>query len=252
MAMPRSLLLEELTSPEIQEALEDGFITCLIVSGSIEQHGPHLPLLTDTALGQELALRAAQRLGKTLVAPVIRPGCSEHHMEFPGTITIPENVLIALIEAYCHSLVQHGFKRLVLLSSHGGNFPAVGRAAARLQEQLSDQAKVVAVADLWEFMEAQNRPLIPFNIAPERAGLHAGLAETSEMMVVRPDLVLKDKLTSGFLGYPRDELFERGLKHYIENGILGDARGSKAEYGEAVLNGLADYLASEIRKALDG
>ena len=250
MPAPRSLRLEELTWPEVAEAVAAGYDTCIIVAGSIEQHGPHLPLLTDAALGEELALRTARRLGNALVAPVIRPGCSDHHMTFPGSLTISEDLLIALIEAYCQSLARHGFRTLVLLSSHGGNFAPIHRAAPAIQQRLGDTARVVPVVDLWSFIAAQNAAVAPFGIAPDHAGSHAGLAETSSMLVVRPDLVRQDRYEEGYRGEIDDELFTRGLRYYTQNGILGDARGSRAEYGEAILDGLADYLAAEVRRAL--
>lgn len=247
---PHSLLLEELTWPEIEEALDAGFDTCLIISGSIEQHGPHLPLLTDAALGQELALRTASRLGKTLVAPVIRPGCSEHHLPFPGSLTVPEELLMGIIQAYCRCLIHHGFRNLVLLSSHGGNFDALNKVPAELKGEVANRASIVAVADLWALIQAQYDAVAPMGVEENQVGTHAGLAETSEMMVVRPDLVREDRLTEGYRGKVSEELFEKGLKHYTRNGVLGDARGSKPEYGHAILQSLTNHLVSRIREAL--
>ncbi|KPN31223.1 creatinine amidohydrolase family protein, mycofactocin system [Halolamina pelagica] len=75
--------------PEVESALEAGTRTAIVAVGSIEQHGPHLPLNMDTLDGDELSRRIASALGDALAAPTIRPGCSGHHMEFPGTITVP-------------------------------------------------------------------------------------------------------------------------------------------------------------------
>lgn len=84
-----SVLLEEYTWPEVEAALEAGTQTAVVAVGSIEQHGPHLPLVMDALAGDELSRRIAERLGDAIAAPTIRPGCSGHHMAFPGTITIP-------------------------------------------------------------------------------------------------------------------------------------------------------------------
>ena len=84
----QNLLLEELTSPEVKRALQDGYATVVVAVGAVEQHGPHLPLLVDAVRGDRLALEVARRLGDALVAPTIRVGCSEHHMAFPGTLSI--------------------------------------------------------------------------------------------------------------------------------------------------------------------
>src|SRR5919199_3176118 len=111
--MPAELLLERMTWPEIAEAINSGLTTAIVVAASSEQHGPHLPEATDALLGEALAVRLAERLGDALVAPVIRPGCSEHHMGFPGTITLPVDGLIMLLDSYVESLSRHGFDRFL-------------------------------------------------------------------------------------------------------------------------------------------
>ena len=85
MTQSDSVLLAEMTWPEVQEALDSGVTTAIVAVGSIEQHGPHLPLRMDTMAGDELSKRIAERLGDAVAAPTIRPGCSGHHMDFPGT-----------------------------------------------------------------------------------------------------------------------------------------------------------------------
>src|SRR5689334_17523468 len=100
--------LERMTWPEIGEAIANGNTTAIIVAGSSEQHGPHLPEGTDSMIGEGLAVRLAHKLGNALVAPVIRPGCSDHHLAFPGTVSISEDLLIKTIDAYVDSLRKHG------------------------------------------------------------------------------------------------------------------------------------------------
>jgi creatinine amidohydrolase len=86
---------------EVKQALEQGYRCIIFALGSIEQHGPHLPLVTDTLIGDALAVRVAEKLGRALVAPTIRPGCSEHHMSFAGSLSISNELLAALTRAYC-------------------------------------------------------------------------------------------------------------------------------------------------------
>ena len=86
--MAEKILMEEMSWVEIEAAIENGKTTVIVVSGSIEQHGPHMPTGTDTFLGYEVAQRAARQFGKALVAAVIRPCLSEHHMGFPGSLTL--------------------------------------------------------------------------------------------------------------------------------------------------------------------
>ena len=106
----KSVRLEELTWPDVESALQNGTRTAIVAVGSIEQHGPHLPLGMDTFDADELACRIARDLGDALAAPAIRPGCSGHHMEFPGTITVPPETLMDIIRTYCRSLDEHGFE----------------------------------------------------------------------------------------------------------------------------------------------
>src|SRR5918912_314656 len=98
------VLIEHMTWPEIEDAIKRGKRTAIVVAASSEQHGPHLPEATDALLGEELGARLAHRLGDALVAPVIRPGCSEHHMAFAGSLTISAELLAAILDAYVKSL----------------------------------------------------------------------------------------------------------------------------------------------------
>lgn len=81
MSTRNSVRLTEYTWPEVEQAIKNGIRTVLIGVGSVEQHGPHLPLIMDTLAGDELSPRVAERLGDALAAPMIRPGYSDHHMD---------------------------------------------------------------------------------------------------------------------------------------------------------------------------
>src|SRR5919197_4742979 len=117
----RHVAIEYMRWPEIRERIADGHNTAVFSVGAIEQHGPHLPSNVDELLGSEFALELARRLGRALMAPTIRPGVSPQHIEFPGTITLRSETLKLLIEDYVHSLVRHGFRRVVVISAHFGN-----------------------------------------------------------------------------------------------------------------------------------
>lgn len=241
--------MEQMTWPEIQTRLEAGARTAIVVSGSIEQHGPHLPLVTDTAIGEAVGERVARLLGNALCAPVLRPACSDHHMAFAGSFTIPEPLFAALLEQYCRSLAHHGFDTIVLLSSHGGNFAPITRCAPAIQQALPG-VRILPVVDLHGYLAAMNRPLVEAGVPFERAGLHAGATETAMMLSLMPEHCHPDRAEEGYLGPLNDDLFTMGFKRFAPNGILGDARGARAEWGEAALDSLAQYLAGEIRSAL--
>lgn len=113
--------------------------------GSIEQHGPHLPVEVDSMLGETVALRAAARLAATepvLVLPMLWTGLSEHHMSFGGTITLELATFTAVIEDICRSIVRHGFRRIVLLNGHGQR-----QRASRLRRYGRTEARRADCAD---------------------------------------------------------------------------------------------------------
>ncbi len=247
-----------MTWPQIKAAIEGGKTTCVVCVASIEQHGPHLPTVTDTLIGYLLGERVAQKLGDALVAPVIRPGCSEHHMNFPGTISIPSEVLHALMAAYVECLAKHGFKTIVLIATHGGNITFVREAGERLDRKYG--ARVLAPFDRAAANEAARRVLEPRGISLEHGGSHAGLSETSMVMVGRPELVDTGRFERGFVGDTQARMREvlgagsdadqselvsgAGFRWKTEqispNGIFGDPHGSSAEIGQALLAARAE------------
>src|ERR671932_2564074 len=215
--MPVELLLERMTWPEIAEAINSGLTTAIVVAASSEQHGPHLPEATDALLGEALAVRLAERLGDALVAPVIRPGCSEHHMGFPGTISISADTLMTLLDDYVTALKKHGFTRLIVFSSHGGNFPVLARWA---EERA--QPGVVVLSNLSAFAGAMLGALRQFG-RDDTTILHADASETAEMMFIHPELVRESLAERGFVGeVSLADLQSRGLRAISANGVLGD------------------------------
>ena len=149
----QNLLLEELTSPEVTKALQDGYTTVVVAVGAVEQHGPHLPLLVDAARGDRLAFEIARRLENALVAPTIRVGCSEHHMAFKGTLSLRQETLEALCVDYTVSLSRHGFKRICFVPSHGGNFAPLAQMLESLRAAAEENCEVDAYTDLVGFVE---------------------------------------------------------------------------------------------------
>ena len=139
--------ISEMSWVDIQRALDRGFSTVVFAVGSNEQHGPHLPTSTDSLIGDALANKVAGKLGNALQAPSINVGCSEHHMAFPGTISLKPETLKSLIRDYCVSLAKQGFKNIIILPSHGGNFNAVREVTDELNRSL-EGTKVVSYTDL--------------------------------------------------------------------------------------------------------
>jgi creatinine amidohydrolase len=105
--------ISEMSWVDIQKALDGGFCTVVFGVGADERHGPHLPTSTDSLIAEALAYKVAVKLGGALQAPSINVGYSEHHMAFPGTISLRPETLKSLIRDYCVSLAKHGFKNII-------------------------------------------------------------------------------------------------------------------------------------------
>lgn len=244
--MPQdTVLLEELTWREVDSALEGGVRTAVVGVGSIEQHGPHLPLVMDTLAGDELAERIAEGLGDALAAPTIRPGCSGHHMAFPGTITVDPETLMDTVRAYCESLGEHGFEHIALVPTHGGNFAPVNTVAPEIARDID--ASVHALADLARLMELMNEGLREGGVDYQEPVIHAGAAETAIVLAGAEELVRTDQLEVGTEGeVSTSRLLSEGFDAISENGVLGDPREATAEAGEAILDAITAAYVEEI------
>ncbi len=258
-----SLILEQLTWPEVELALTRGMTSVVIPVGAVEQHGPHLPLFVDAERGTALGLRVARHLGDALVAPTIRVGWSEHHMGFAGTISLRKETLEAVLRDYCESLARHGFLDIFVLPTHGGNFQPVEEMLPRLQAAtalVSPRCRVAAYTDLLAFV-AVWRWVVEEEVGLGRnVGGHADIAESSEMLYLHPGLVRMGRVEKGRSGELDSELvarvFEKGLRAIAPNGILGDPRGMDANLGERLLDATALLVAEKLREeqeeALEG
>lgn len=120
-----------------------------VAIGATEQHGPHLPMGTDTEIARALTRAVGARVAVPLAAtPVISCGLSDHHLGFPGTISLSEETVAGVLDAHLAGLARMGVRRVALVSGHGGNFAFLGRYAQRCGERHPDLA-VVAFDDLW-------------------------------------------------------------------------------------------------------
>lgn len=249
--MSDRMLLEEMTWPEVELALEAGRRTVVVAVGAVEQHGPHLPLVVDAARGDRLAVEVARRLGNAIAAPTIRVGCSEHHMGFAGTLTLRQSTLEAICLDYAVSLARHGFTRICFVPSHGGNFGPLAEMLEDLRAAVAPDCRVDAYTDLVGFMDFWQGGVS--EVAPgleDRVGGHADVAETSEMLCIRPDLVRQERAEVGHVQEFDDELmhriFDEGFRSVTSNGILGDARGATSEIGEACIAHAADGIVTAL------
>jgi creatinine amidohydrolase len=238
----QEVLLERMTWPDVEARIAGGARRAIICAASSEQHGPQLPDATDALIGAATAERLARLFGDALVAPVIRPGCSEHHMAFAGSLTISPVLLMDILDSYVDGLRRHGFDSFVVFSSHGGNFPV-------LEEWNRTRPKpgAVVISDLKAFSE------VLLTVARRHGRndgdlVHAEYCETSIMLALHPGLVHPERSEPGFTGELQPErLFREGMRGISANGVLGNPVGADAAVGRELLDSLAGWLAQQVR-----
>jgi creatinine amidohydrolase len=206
--------------------------------------------MTDTILGDEYSRRVAEKLGDALAAPTIRPGCSGHHMEFPGTVTIPPETLMELIRGYCRSFDEHGFEHIVLIAAHGGNYAPVNTVAPEIAREID--ANVITIADLDETMALMNEGLREGGVDYEEPVIHAGAAETAIVLAASEALVRTNEIDVGHEEeITTSRLLSEGFKAITENGVLGDPREATREVGETILDTVTTAYAEQIKTERD-
>lgn len=243
--------LDELTSPEIGDLIARGYLTVIVPLGATEQHGPALPLCVDNAHGLETALRAARMLGRTLVGPVMTLGCSPEHTRFPGTVSLARETVVALLKDIAESHARSGFRLVYFWCGHGGNFPMLQDALDQVANR-SLPCRIVGIRDIQSYVrETWDKMPLAEGVPPEVSGSHAGEFETSMMLAMRPDLVRMGVAEAG-APEPLDEIFDKMMREGIDavspNGVLGDQRGANADRGHRYLDGLADWLAMDVKR----
>lgn len=201
--------------------------------GSCEQHGPHLPLDTDTLIAQAFATDLAARRDDALVAPALAIGASGEHRDFPGTLSIGTTALTAtLVELARSALPEPGsgspapFAAVLFVNAHGGNAMALAEALSRLQ--------------------AESRRVGVWHPTLQSGDPHAGETETSLMLHLHPDRVRMEFAEPGSAARfsdIRDELTTGGLAAVTPNGVLGDPTAASAELGRRLFETLRMTLA---------
>ncbi|WP_078852218.1 mycofactocin biosynthesis peptidyl-dipeptidase MftE [Streptomyces sp. NRRL B-3229] len=205
----------------------------LVPIGSTEQHGPHLPLDTDTVIAGAVARAAADTLASwpgvpPLVAPALAYGASGEHAGFPGTVSIGHEALDAVLVELARSLALWA-GRVVFVTGHGGNLPTLERAVAHLREEGHDVA--------WAGCEVPG------------ADAHAGRTETSVMLHLARESVRLDAAVAGDtrpLASLMPQLMARGVRALSPSGVLGDPTGATAEEGRRILDTMVSAVVRRI------
>jgi creatinine amidohydrolase len=246
----QTIRMEEMTWPAIRAAIDGGHTTVVVAVGATEQHGPHLPTMTDARIGDAVAELVARKLGDTLVARTVDVGVSEHHLAFGGTISLKPDTLKLVLRDYAASLVRCGFTRIVFVPTHGGNFPVVQEAIDEARAA-HPGVGVTGCTDLLGFARLLIRASAEYGIPAAASGAHAGEIETSMMMALEPGLVEPGRFAPGYLGPLGAEelqrILERGMPDLTSTGVLGDPRGASAAKGHVYLERFADGLVAQFR-----
>ena len=214
--------------------------------GAVEQHGPHLPLITDTLQVTRVLDAALKRLPETVAAwtlPALPYGKSGEHAGFPGTMSLSADTLRATLFDVAAGVQKAGFRRLAFLNGHGGN-ASVLDAAARDIHAATGPTCFCIQPSFWL------QP--PFEVSEDedRFGIHAGELETSLMLALEPSLVKLERAAKHFPALPEGELRLFGAasvawltRDWSETGVFGDATLGTAEKGRALLDNAAERLA---------
>lgn len=233
--------LADMTWPEV-DALSRQIIV-LIPTGSLEQHGPHLPLFTDSILATSVAEAVESQIPeKVLVTPTLWLGASAHHLAFAGSLSAAFETYIANIQNVIESLIGQGFQRFFLVNGHGGNAEPNGIAMRQLKAKHPNLS--FGYSNYYTFCEQEASQILEGSAKHIQ---HACEAETSLVLHLRPDLVRKDKIRDDGL-CPEPPVV--GMVHHFdeitEQGSLGYAKLATAEKGQRIFDAAVSGLVQNL------
>ena len=242
---------ERLSQPKAAAAGRRPGSTVIWPLGACEQHGPQLPLITDALFADRILDEVLNRLPPDCPIwrlPVQAIGFSPEHGDFPGTLSLPADLLIHLLQSVGSQLAAMGFQRLGLFNAHGGQIALLQVAARQLRCLAPSMA--VLPCFIWSGVDGLETLLPQVEL---EQGLHAGLAETSLMLHLAPELVGPDRPVDGLSApgpvpqAPEGWSLEGAApcawltSDLSETGVIGDSRGSSEELGEALENRLVAH-----------
>jgi len=249
----KKFLYAEHTWPEVREAVRESKVPLLPV-GSIEDHGPHLPLETDTFIVSEICRRAAERIPEEVVLmPEISYCFNEHHMDFPGNISVEPYHFIDYVFDVCRSLTRHGFRRIMMINGHGSNAPFLDIVARRVNNETDS---ICVSVNWWSLARDAIRRIV----GPTS---HAGEMETSVMLYLKPEAVDMGKAEADlniYMGQGKSKFIWRDLvnpspvsfmewwSRFAKVGVIGDPTKATAEKGRIIVEETVARLVEFIRE----
>lgn len=244
--------LTELTWPEAEDYFKRSD-TVLLSIGSVECHGRHMPLGTDTLIPEHL-LRMIEPHTDVLIAPTLPFGACDYLAEYPGTINLGAELLYDLFRRVCDELYRHGARHFVVLNGHGGNRQPIEQVGRELQRR----GALLAELNWW---------LMAWDLNPAWKGGHGGAEETAAILAIDPDLVDQSAIDSEMnLSQLTENLSSTGFSSVLykgvnieipritrsvtDNGWIGPDHPSKAteEWGRNMLKATADYIVDFLKE----
>ncbi len=239
--------LGEVTTLEAEQAVARGTVVVL-PAGAFEQHGPGMPLATDFVRAEHVVEQVVARLGgRAVIGPPIPVGVSPHHLAFAGTVTLSTATFAAVVREYVDSLHRHGWRKVLVVTGHGGNnatLTAVG------QDLLTSHPDLQFA---WTPVTPLARAVMPDDLSEVHG--HSGEAETAQMLHIAPHLVHRDRLEKGTTTLdeldPVARLSRRDghpsltirYDRLSASGVLGDPTAATPELGQAIVDTVVARIA---------
>jgi creatinine amidohydrolase len=252
------VVYDELTWPEMREAIARQPVV-LLPFGTIEDHGLHLPINTDNVIVEAFCREAARWApGEMLVMPLVAYGLDEHHMDFPGTVSVDMHTLLAYVSDVAISVARHGFTHVLVVNGHGSNAPLADLAARRVV--LETGIVCGAMSPNAAIDPTLAEPTLSEGRRSEAGGVaHAGEYETAMMLHLRPDLVQMERavremgqLKLAYFNWDHPEpsalSWQDWWSRMSESGVCGDPTVATAEFGRALFETTVENLVRFVRE----
>jgi creatinine amidohydrolase len=247
--MHRPIMLAEMSQPEAAATLSGG--TAILVTGSVEQHGGHLPLGTDSFAALTIAQRVGERIGAP-VLPISPVGVAHYHLPWPGTLSLRPTTLVALLVDVCGGLARAGVERVLVINWHEGNSAAVRLGADEAQQQLPLRVIV-----------AESHVITNSLFPDEMEFTHAGSMETAAVLAHDPTLVHLDAMTPGDpveAGSRGHALFRRrdvypileDFRQVAASGWYGTPTSITEERAGEIMEAVADHIVTALDEVWEG
>ena len=239
-----SLFIEDLTWPEVRDAIAAGKTTAIYCAGSTEQNGPHMAIGKHNFLARALAERIAQQLGDALVYPVMPfaptgdPIARTNHMRFPGSVHISEELFLGVARQVALSAIVAGFKNVVLMGDHGGGQDALALAAKGLDEEWGEKGvRVYYIRDLYYYDQTPEAKAYLASHPIPGAGQHASSEDTAQLMAIDP--------THAWIRGDRMAPSDRAQEPVT--GVEGDPTQATVELGKTLIDWKVRQAVAQIR-----